>query len=84
MLTGGDATKGSAGYVAIEKFTGALKGRKGTFILQHTATMTKGKGDLSITVVPDSGAEELKGITGQLTIKNENGKHFYDFQYRLP
>jgi hypothetical protein len=84
MLTGGDATKGSAGYVAIEKFTGTLKGRKGTFILQHTATMTKGKGDLIITVVPDSGTEELKGITGQVTIKIENGKHLYDFEYSLP
>jgi hypothetical protein len=84
MLTGGDATKGSAGYVAIEKFTGSLKGRKGTFILQHTATMTKGTGDLIITVVPDSGTEELKGITGQLTIKIESGKHFYNFEYSLP
>lgn len=84
MLTGGDAAKGSAGYVAIEKFTGALKGRKGTLILQHTATMTKGKGDLTITVVPDSGTDELKGITGQLTIRIENGKHFYDFEYALP
>jgi len=84
MLTGGDASKGSAGYVAIEKFTGALKGRKGTFILQHTATMTKGKGDLTITVVPDSGTDELKGITGQLMIRIEEGKHFYDFDYRLP
>jgi len=84
MLTGGDATKGSAGYVAIEKFTGALKGRKGTFILQHTATMNQGQGDLTITVVPDSGTEELKGISGQLTIKIENGKHFYDFDYSLP
>ena len=68
-MTGGDVTKGSAGYVAIEKFTGALKGRKGAFILQHTATMTKGKGDLTISVVPDSGTDELKGITGQLTIR---------------
>ena len=84
MLTGGDATKGSAGYVAIEKFTGALRGRKGSFILQHTATMTKGTGDLTITVVPDSGTEELKGITGRLTIKIENGKHFFDFEYGLP
>ena len=84
MLTGGEATKGSAGYVAIEKFTGALKGRKGTFILQHTATMTNGKGDLTITVVPDSGTDELKGITGQLMIRIEDGKHFYDFDYRMP
>ena len=83
MLTGGDVKTGSAGYVAMEKFTGSVKGRKGTLIFQHSATMTGGKGDLTITVVPTSGAEELKGISGKLTIKIENGKHFYDFEYTL-
>jgi hypothetical protein len=84
MLTGGDVKTGSAGYVAMEKFTGSVKGRKGTFILQHSAIMTKGKGDLTITIVPDSGTDELKGIAGKLTIKIENGKHFYDLEYNLP
>ena len=83
MLTGGDVTKGSAGYVAIEKFTGIVKGRKGTFILQHSATMTRGAGQLTITVVPDSGTDQLKGISGKLGIKIENGKHFYEFDYSL-
>ncbi len=84
MLSGGDFKTGSAGYVAMEKFTGAVKGRKGTFILQHSATMNAGKGDLIISVVPNSGTEELKGIDGKLTIKIESGKHFYDFEYSLP
>ena len=83
MLTGGDVQTGSAGYVAMEKFTGSVKGRKGTLIFQHAATMTSGKGDLTITVVPSSGTEELKGISGQLTIKIENSKHFYDFEYSI-
>ena len=84
MLTGGDVKTGSAGYVAMEKFTGSVKGRKGTLIVEHAATMTSGKGDLTITVVPSSGTEELKGISGQVTIRIENGKHFYDFEYTLP
>jgi hypothetical protein len=83
MLTGGDVTTGSAGYVAIEKFTGTVGGRKGSLIFQHAATMTKGKGDLTIIVVPDSGTGELKGISGKLTIKIENGKHSYEFDYTL-
>jgi hypothetical protein len=83
MLTGGDVTKGSAGYVAIEKFSGTLSGRKGTFILQHSATMTRGEGRLSIEVVPDSGTDQLAGLTGKLTIKIEKGKHFYEFEYAL-
>jgi len=83
MLTGGDVKTGSAGYVAMERFTGSVKGRKGTLIFQHAATMTSGKGDLTITVVPSSGTDELKGLTGRLTIKIENGKHFYDFEYSI-
>jgi Protein of unknown function (DUF3224) len=83
VLTGGDAKTGSAGYVAIEKFTGAVKGRKGSLIFQHSATMTRGQGDLSIIVVPDSGTDQLVGISGKLTIKIENGKHSYDFEYSI-
>ena len=83
MLTGGDVRTGSAGYVAIEKFTGTVGGHKGSLIFQHSATMTKGKGDLTIIVVPDSGTDELKGISGKLTIKIENGKHSYEFDYTL-
>jgi Protein of unknown function (DUF3224) len=81
MLSGGDVSTGSAGYVAIEKFSGTLKGRKGSFILQHSGTMTKSVGQLTITVVPDSGTDELAGISGKVSIKIENGKHFYDFEY---
>jgi len=84
MLTGGDVKTGSAGYVAMEKFTGTVKGRKGTFLLQHSAIMIEGKGDLTIIVVPNSGTEELKGLAGKLTIKIENGKHFYDLEYSIP
>src|SRR5436190_21904656 len=83
MLTGGDIAKGSAGYVAIEKVSGTVNGRQGTFMLQHSGTMTRGEGQLTITVVPDSGTEQLAGLTGRLSIRIEGGKHFYDFDYSL-
>ncbi len=83
MLSAMTTTKGSAGYVAIEKVSGTLHGRKGTFVLQHSGTMTRGEPGLSITVVPDSGTGELVGLTGKMTIKIEDGKHFYEFQYSL-
>ena len=83
MLSGGDPKTGSAGYVAMEKFTGSVKGRKGSFLFQHSATMIAGHGDLNIIVVPGTGTDELKGISGTLTIKIENGKHFYDFEYSI-
>ena len=81
MLTAMTAEKGSAGYVAIEKVAGTLQGRKGTFVLQHSGTMNRGAQQLIITVVPDSGSGELVGLTGQMTIKIEGGKHYYEFQY---
>jgi len=83
MLTGGDLAKGSATYVAIEKFSGTIDGRKGTLLFQHLGTLNRGVQDLKITVVPDSGTGELQGISGQLTGKIENGKHYYQFDYTI-
>jgi len=83
MLTGGTAIRTSAGYVAIEQVTGSLKGRKGSFILQHTGTMNRGVPSLAIMVVPDSGSEQLEGINGTMSIKIEAGKHSYQLDYTL-
>jgi Protein of unknown function (DUF3224) len=84
MLAAMGSIKGSAGYVAMEKVTGTLKGRAGTFVLQHSATMTRGTPELSIKVMPDSGTDQLEGITGTLNIKIEDGNHSYEFDYSLP
>jgi Protein of unknown function (DUF3224) len=84
MLTAGTDVKGSAGYVAMERVTGTLKGRSGSFVLQHTATMTRGEPQLSITVVPDSGSGQLAGITGKMNVIIAAGKHSYEFEYSLP
>ncbi len=84
MLTAGTAIKNSAGYVAIETVTGKLNGRSGTFVLQHTGTMTRGTPELSVTVVPDSGTGELSGLAGRMVIKIGDGKHSYEFDYTLP
>jgi hypothetical protein len=84
MLTAGTPVKGSAGYVAIERVSGTLHGRTGTFILQHTGTMNRSALQLSITVVPDSGTGQLTGLTGKMDIQIADGKHSYDFAYTLP
>jgi hypothetical protein len=84
MLTGMTSVKGSAGYVAIEKVTGTLSGRRGTFILQHTGVMNRGTPQLTISVVPDSGSDELTGLTGTMAINIADGKHSYSFEYMLP
>jgi len=85
MLTAGTEVKGSGAYVAIEKVTGTLKGYTGSFVLQHSGTMTQNAPQLSVTIVPDSGTGELKGIAGKMTINiAAGGKHSYDIEYTLP
>ena len=84
MLTAMTGVTGSGAYVAVERFTGTLAGKSGSFELQHSGTMARGAQHLLITVVPDSGTGELEGLTGTLSITIENGKHFYSFEYALP
>ena len=84
MMTAQTDVKDSAVYVALEKFTGTVNGKKGTFLLHHTGIMTRGTPHLSITVVPDSGTDQLESISGTLNIVISQGKHSYDFEYTLP
>jgi hypothetical protein len=84
MLTALTPIKGSAGYVAIERVTGTLHGRNGSFVFQHTGTMDQGDQQLSITVVPGSRTGALAGIAGTFKLTIVEGKHFYEFEYSLP
>jgi Protein of unknown function (DUF3224) len=84
MMTAMTGVKGSAGYVAIERVTGTLQGRTGSFVLQHSGTMTRGEQHLAVSIVPDSGTGELKGIDGSMVINIVDGKHSYVLDYRLP
>ena len=83
LMASSDSVKNSAGYVAIEKVTGTLNGRRGSFYLQHNATMTRGVGELNIIVIPDSGTDELAGLKGKMNIIIAEGKHSYEFEYAL-
>jgi hypothetical protein len=82
MLSAGSAAS-SGGYVAIEKVTGTLDGRSGTFVLQHSAVMDRGTPHLSIAVVPDSGTGELAGLSGTMEIVNDSRGHSYVFNYTI-
>lgn len=85
MLSAGTDVEGSAGYVALELVTAQLQDRRGTFALQHFATMKRGAPYLRIEVVPDSGTDDLVGITGSMAIDiAQDGTHSYDLEYTLP
>jgi hypothetical protein len=83
LMASSGTVKDSAGYVAIEKVTGTLNGRRGSFYLQHNGVMTRGVGELRITVIPDSGTDQLVGLSGKMNIIIVEGKHSYEFEYTL-
>ncbi|QBE66117.1 DUF3224 domain-containing protein [Pseudoduganella lutea] len=84
MLTAGSPATGTAGYVALERFTGTLAGRRGSFVMQHSGTMQAGRQDLAIVIAPGSGTGELAGIAGTATIDIEGKQHYYTLRYTLP
>jgi len=59
--------QGYASYVGLEKITGSLGGRTGTFVLQTSGTYDPTTGEAKATwfVAPDSATGELKGLRGQ-------------------
>ncbi len=84
MLSVRTPVKGSAGYVAIEQVNGFLRGKRGTFVLQHFGAMQGDENRLILEVSPDSATGELMGLTGTMKIIIKDSKHFYEFEYTLP
>src|ERR1041384_1734305 len=81
LMASSSSVKDSAGYVAIEKVTGTLNGRRGSFYLQHNGVMTRGVGELTITVIPDSGTDQLVGLRGKMKIIIAEGKNSSELEY---
>jgi hypothetical protein len=83
MLAIRSGTEGSGVYVALERVVGSLGGKEGAFSLAHTGVMDRGAQHLRLFVAPDSGEGELTGLTGEMKIIIEAGKHAYEFDYEL-
>lgn len=83
MLGAMTDTKGSAGYVALERISGTLHGRAGSFVVVHRGLLNRGASSLIIEIVPDSGTGELAGISGQLSIEIVERQHYYTIEYTL-
>ena len=84
VFAGGDYTKGTAGYVAIEVVTGSLEGKQGSFALMQMATMDASGPQLTAKVVPGSGTGALAGISGTFTMDPSGGRHRWTLEYVLP
>ena len=83
MLAAGAERSGAGVYVAIERVTGTLHGRRGSFALHHSGTMTRDAQHLTVLVAPGSGMGELVGLAGTMAITIVDGTHRYDFDYTL-
>lgn len=81
MLGARTAVVTSAGYVAMELVEGELDGKRGRFVLQHSASMFGGKQEQSVIVVPDSASGALVGLRGEMTIAIVEGQHNYRFEF---
>lgn len=75
--------QGSGAYVAVERIEGALDGRTGSFFVQHNGIMDRGEPSLDITVIPDSGTDQLTGLRGRMRIDVSEGRHAYSFDYEI-
>lgn len=84
MLTGMGGEPGSAAYVAIERISGVLDGKVGSFLVVHRGLMDCGARELLVTIVPDSGSGELAGIAGTMNLIVGDGRHDYTIDYTLP
>lgn len=83
MLSAGDPGSGTAGYIAMEVFTGGLDGNEGSFVLQQFGTMLGGEASMTYVVTPGSGTGELAGLTGTVHLEVVEGVHRLRFEYEL-
>ena len=75
----------SRAYFAVERFEGSVNGRKGSFVLQHSALSLPDPAAPSWAVMPDAGGGELRGLTGtgHIVIAPDGG-HTFALDYELP
>jgi hypothetical protein len=64
----------SASLVSLQRFCGRLRGRRGTFVLQGSEIVEKGKIKATWFVVPRSGTDELSGLRGEGGFEGHFGK----------
>jgi hypothetical protein len=76
--------KGSAAYVALDRISGRLDRREGSFVLLHHGTVSSQGADVAGSIVPGSGTGELRGLRGQGQIAvDEDGTHKLTLEYEL-
>jgi Protein of unknown function (DUF3224) len=64
----------TASLVSVQRFRGRLGGRRGTFVLQGSEIVDRGKIEAKWFVVPGSGTGDLSGLRGEGGFEGEFGR----------
>ncbi|HKH93786.1 MAG TPA: DUF3224 domain-containing protein [Gemmatimonadaceae bacterium] len=83
MMAAHEPLTGAGVYVAIDRVTGTLDGRSGSFLIAHRGVRNADGQSLDIVIVPGSGTGQLAGITGTIGIEIVGKEHFYSVEYAL-
>jgi hypothetical protein len=84
LLAGDPADEAARAYVGVERVTGVLRGRAGSFVLVHSAVAAGDASHVAWTILPASGTGELAGIAGSAQISiGEDGGHAIRLDYEL-
>ena len=84
MLAAHEPLTGAGVYVAIDRVSGTLHGRAGSFLMAHRGIANANGQQLDIVIVAGSGTGQLEGLTGTVGIDIVEKKHFYTVDYALP
>jgi hypothetical protein len=72
---------GKGNFVALEKVTGSVGSRSGSFVFQRIGTFDNGKIKETLTVMPGSGTDELNGLSGQATFEGDQHQERYPITF---
>lgn len=71
-------------FYGLQRVTGHLGNRSGSFILKHTGRFVNGTVSSKQTVVPGSGTDGLKGLRGEMNLRAATAQEFpVTFQYHF-
>jgi hypothetical protein len=83
MMAASEPLTGAGVYVALDRVTGTLHGKSGSFLMAHRGIRNADGQELSIVIVPGSGTGQLTGITGTVGIEIVGKEHLYSVEYDL-
>jgi len=74
---------GTASFVTLQRFDGAVSGHRGTFVLQGEGGFADGVAQAPLRIVDGSGTDELAGIAGRGSFRAKGHDTEFSLEYEL-